>query len=829
MRLWSHFFLPVAAVLHATLTHAIYADEAYQTDYHHALLGPPQSHTTFFHRPSAASKASLLYTLSERLVLGAVNPKDGAVIWRQQLSDYAVNGSGLGLLKAVEGGDTLVSAVGGTVQSWDATDGRLVWAWKGKGEVRAIETSVSTEGVRDVFVLSAGDGLNVVNKLAADSGKALWQFSEASGDAPYSLVSTKDRLYYLSLHSALLKGLKIKVIAINPSTGAQLGQPILLGSDSEVTSEDLILHAGANSDASFLVWTDKALKTLKINTVGTKQITSISVPPGNGDAAKKIIVHASRSKAAQPHFLVHYQAAESHWAEVYHLDLASGVAKKAFELPLLGGKGAFSASSQGSDVYFTRHTEFEDVLFSSTSAAPLSQWNVRPKNYVGMAESQDINHAVSEVIPRSGSKYAVRSAIAFSSGHWGLIRNGEPFWLRHEYLSGTVAAAFFEIAKEEDLASELAVESQGGPLGAYVHRLKRHVRDLYYLPDWAAALPNRLLGSFVGEKAGSQDQSLRRDSFGFHKIVLIATEYGRLAALDAGVQGKVIWSVEAVTLKTSQKWEVLSIEAEAENTALIRGKGGEFLRVDSNTGKILQYQPGAMISSLKTSTPVLDTSGKTVLIPIKDDGSLGDLPKADFVIGTVVVTEGEDGIIRGWKLTKGTKASLVWQFLPAPGEKVHSVIARPSHDPVASIGKALGDRNVLYKYLNPNVLLVTAVNTESSTATFYLVESTSGAVIYSSTQPGVDISRPIVPALAENWLAYSLYSETSAATPGSTGADRQKLKGYQLVVSELYESPYPNDRGSLGSTSNFSDIFPIAADEDETVTIPKQIDGTWIS
>ncbi len=178
MRLCALTLLPTAALLYASFTHAIFADEAYQTDYHHALLGLPQSHTTFFHRPSAASKASLLYTLSERLILGAVNPKDGAVIWRQQLADRALNETGPGLLKAADGGDTLVSAVGGRVQSWDATDGRLVWEWKGQGEVKAIETSAYSEGAKDVFILNSGEGSNAVRKLAAESGEILWEFTD---------------------------------------------------------------------------------------------------------------------------------------------------------------------------------------------------------------------------------------------------------------------------------------------------------------------------------------------------------------------------------------------------------------------------------------------------------------------------------------------------------------------------------------------------------------------------------------------------------------------------------------------------------------------------
>jgi hypothetical protein len=65
--------------------YAIIADGAYHIDYHLALLGIPRSGNTFFHQPSASSSASLLFTISEKGVLGAVNPKDGSLVWRQSL------------------------------------------------------------------------------------------------------------------------------------------------------------------------------------------------------------------------------------------------------------------------------------------------------------------------------------------------------------------------------------------------------------------------------------------------------------------------------------------------------------------------------------------------------------------------------------------------------------------------------------------------------------------------------------------------------------------------------------------------------------------------
>ena len=164
------------------LSLAIFADEAYRTDYLHALLGIPQSHSTFFYQPSAASKASLLYTLSERGVLGAVNPKDGSIVWRQRLHPPTQSGHNqtvAGFLKAIEGENTVVSASNGLVQAWDAGDGRLLWEWKGSGTIESLEVINAGESSKDVLCLSREkSGHGVVRKLAVGTGEVSWEFRD---------------------------------------------------------------------------------------------------------------------------------------------------------------------------------------------------------------------------------------------------------------------------------------------------------------------------------------------------------------------------------------------------------------------------------------------------------------------------------------------------------------------------------------------------------------------------------------------------------------------------------------------------------------------------
>lgn len=158
---------------------AVFSDEAYHIDYHHALLGVPQQHTTFFHRPSPNSKGSLIYSLSEKGVLGAINPKDGAIIWRQSLVDTESSEIRKGLLGAVAEGSILFSAINGLVQAWDAAEGRMIWEQPGSGVSKDLVV-LDTGGIaKDILTLTAETSSRaIIRKLAADSGEALWEFED---------------------------------------------------------------------------------------------------------------------------------------------------------------------------------------------------------------------------------------------------------------------------------------------------------------------------------------------------------------------------------------------------------------------------------------------------------------------------------------------------------------------------------------------------------------------------------------------------------------------------------------------------------------------------
>ncbi|KAL2846445.1 hypothetical protein BJY01DRAFT_234590 [Aspergillus pseudoustus] len=753
-------------------TLAIYPDEVGHVDFHHALLGVPSSKSTFFHRPSASSNAALLYTLSENSLLGAVNPKDGSLLWRQNLTRPArlPDHDAEGLLRASDGTNAVVSALGDYVFAWSALDGKLLWEIWSPGmpivdiELLELVDASAAPSTRDAIALSGGQW-GSVKRLDGQTGEIKWEHHDESGDIPFQVSSSSTDVFYISLQSALLKGHKIRVTALDPLTGRQTHQQVL-NSESDVSGPESILFVGANTAFPIIAWADKSHKTLKVNVIGTKQVTTVNVENTSGDEIKSIQIHAPRSLNAQPHFLVQYETASGSWAEVYHVDLTSTKVSKAYSLPYLKGWSVFTTSTKDANVYFTRVTDSETTVVSSASHGILGRW---PQHH----PLERAVHAVSDLAVK-GDSVAARSAIVLDYGDWQLIQNGAIGWTRPEALSGALAASWADVDSQKDLAHQLEVEGHENLIGAYIHRVKRHLKDLEHLPDWLKELPKRILTSLLADEVSNLD------GFGVSKPIIVATENGRVYALDSGNHGRVSWSVKAAE---SDTWNVKAILTEP-GLATVYADDGSSVSLNVTTGDITQRSPA---TGKIRSIAVLKDGASSGTIGINENGE----PVGFFDRPGFFVTQGADGRVLGWS-TKDSQ-SPVWEFLPASGEKIIRATARPSHDPVASIGKVLGNRSVLYKYLTPNAALVTAIG--ESSATFYLLDAVTGKVLHASTHKGVDTTQPIASTISENWFAYSFYAESS---------DPSDSRGYQLVVSEMYESPIPNDRGPLGSASNYS-------------------------
>ena len=622
-----------------------------------------------------------------------------------------------------------------------------------------------------------------------------------SDNIPVAMTSSTNSIFYISLSSTLLKGYQIQVIEVEPNT-AQPKSQIMLSSENEIFSTDSIIHIGAYSTAPVIVWADKNFKTLKVNILGRKDIVAINIAKYGDDVISSVIVHAPASGRALPHFIVHYRSQNANWAEVYHVDVKKGSVSKAYDLPKFQGKGALSVSTIDHETFFIRHTDSEIILHSSESHGILERQPYPRQNTSGLPIDRVIS-AASEVVRKGTTTFAIRSARTLESGDVELIRNGEQVWTRPESLSGVTYAAWVDFSHPGQLAQELDYELHSNPMTAYIRRISRHLQDLKHLPHWLQELPGRVSNNFGSSVAASKASgNLDTDSYGFRKTIIVATEKGRVLALDTGFHGKILWSTQATEVERGGLWNVTHIDQLDRDSLRIMAQNPEKTVHISMSGHVsTQSHIDSRTKDGDLSIPFLSMSGKLELAQISQG-----VPIVSSLAGldsrSMLVTQRPDGTITGWQ-KQADSLNEIWNFEPPTDEKIVDVVDRPAHDPVASIGRPLGDRNVLYKYISANLLLVITLNSQISEATVYLLDSVSGQLLHSINHKAVDTVKGIDATFSENWFAHTLYLDPDLASKEDAAST---AKSPILVVSELYESSTPNDRGPLGSSDNVSSL-----------------------
>jgi hypothetical protein len=133
-------------------------------------------------------------------------------------------------------------------------------------------------------------------------------------------------------------------------------------------------------------------------------------------------------------------------------------------------------------------------------------------------------------------------------------------------------------------------------------------------------------------------------------------------------------------------------------------------------------------------------------------------------------------------------ATPAWSLPLSPGEEVQRILPPSARGPVASVGKVLGNRTTLYKYLNPRLFTALTVTSTKDLCGLYLFDSAKGTVVYQVRIPADNGACDVKTALIENWLVYHYYeSEVSSGNVQGT-------KGYRVVSVELYEGRGIDDK-----------------------------------
>jgi ER membrane protein complex subunit 1 len=357
-------------------------------------------------------------------------------------------------------------------------------------------------------------------------------------------------------------------------------------------------------------------------------------------------------------------------------------------------------------------------------------------------------------------------------------------WIREESLSSAHSALFLDLPLPE---IKSRTHSQKDIFSAYVERILLHIRRLKDLPNGLISFGKHFA---TGKYDDIDFNEVVRDAFGLRKFIIVITN-NKIVAMDSANHGKIIWSIFLQGI-----WIVR--ESTLKNRPPLIGVFGEgkYLLLNGLNGNVVYEEivKEEFVKMFLGPAGLVDSEGRRIIIGVTKDGIVKGLPSTETTsvlkeIGdTLYYSIREDRAVQGYVLDSSLHGIPTWRFQVPQGSTLLSHSSRNPTEKVASIGRVLGDRSVLYKYLNPHLVILALGNSEQSTATIYLIDNVSGRILYQCKHGEIDVSKGITTHIVENVVYWSYYS---------TGASPGQSRGTRITVAELYESPHKNDKYNL--------------------------------
>lgn len=388
---------------------------------------------------------------------------------------------------------------------------------------------------------------------------------------------------------------------------------------------------------------------------------------------------------------------------------------------------------------------------------------------------------------------------------------GKLIWIREEALASIASVEILDLPVSD---TEAAIEKEfdhkeTGFLGMFAHRLISQTLQLRLLLLSVLGLGDP---PSAGQRAG-----LVRDEFGLHKMIVVATKIGKLFGID-NLSGEIVWQRRLDNI-ASQNEMVLYVQRTTRHfphpaqCALlaqheVTGEGVLF------TFNPISGQPLGAAGPINLGFKVQ----QSMLLPFPDELFLRGIllldseeklhvhpPAAHSVAvrhaaSTFLFTADKNtGILVGYSLMfsneKKLEATRVWEVKLSQGkQQLTAVVSKSSVERVHSQGRVLGDRSVLYKYVNPNLVAVVTQGFDPVHKNFlnlYLIDVVSGAIVFTVTHKRA--REPIHLVHSENWVLYSYFSEKSRRT--------------EIVTLELYEGKVQSNTTAFSSVA--SPVQPI--------------------
>lgn len=395
---------------------------------------------------------------------------------------------------------------------------------------------------------------------------------------------------------------------------------------------------------------------------------------------------------------------------------------------------------------------------------------------------------MASICPKINKAVSCRHFISSKDHSIGFIQYNRLIWSREEALASITVVEFMELPMS-DRDQTIETEFDKKERDVFGMMIRRISAQFHQFVSLFLTIPQQ----------SNQREDLVRDKFGLHKMIVVATTAGKLFGIES-TKGEIIWQLRVdniASTKNNNKPMILYVQRGSRHFP--NPPQCALLASDSNTGDgiIYTFNPisghpleGLIKLNYKIKQSMLlpdvtDDFLKGILILDSNDkahvypDSAKKVAAASGKSTYIFTANKETGILSGFSLAYSTPENLitnkVWELVLSPKtQKITNVVSKNPIEHVHSQGRVLGDRSVLYKYVNPNLVAIVTEgvgNTLKNTLNLYLLDVVSGTMIFSLVHKRV--KGPVNLVHSENWIVYSYFNDKSRRT--------------EIAALELYE------------------------------------------
>ncbi|XP_060066687.1 ER membrane protein complex subunit 1-like [Ylistrum balloti] len=796
-------------ILNCVAVYGLYEDQAGKFDWRQQYVG--RIDHLFWDQSITLGKRILVAT--DQHIVAAIHSHNGSIAWRKIQED-----DDRGVIDAIDHQNNALVTISGKgrfVRSWQPSSGSLYW------EVETFKSSEpGTSG--DVRIYSKDEVLALtptgVYKFNLHNGKEKWNLQ----------LPTKDNVVFdrLVLHGSNLH-------AVGRSVGAHV---MVVSADIEGTLKQQRSVPAAwikddtdceTLDVGVMLCYDDVSSNLQLLNLESGQVfVEVELQElrlsaeGKAVSLEKIRLHTSDH--SKSHLLL--RLGKDHMAL---LKVSKDQIQVVKDLPKVSA--AYVSKVEDLDILLTlQRASKQSVLLvgydlaSGGEITELSQSILFPSSH-GLPIMLDA------VVVKKNGRLAYKAVVRSEDQSLQLVqKTGRVSWKREEALASVLAVEMVDFPVSENQAKyedEFGAQKED-IISMFVKRFTTQFQQLKTLAiqQLQKLQGHRHHGILEADaiEGDEEEEELTRDEFNINKMIVLVTGAGKIFGLRS-TNGHVQWSVylpDLIAFRSNDKEKILLFvqrtTAHFPNLpqCVIIGKNKR-----TGQGLLYAFNPisGQPVGDVPYGGLNLDYNVRQAfmigevddhflrgIVFLDDNHQIHTYPEAFMSVAMDILpsifmytADSNTGYLKGFKArlrNKDIVADNVWSInLQKKQQTITNVVGKRVLEQVHSQGRVLGDRSVLYKYINPNLVVVTTEGEESSSLTkgssnfvnIYLIDSITGHIVFHA---GHKKARgPVNVVHVENWVVYDYFN--------------QKARRHEIAVIELFEG---KEQGNSSAFSSFT-------------------------